>query len=82
VILIDTGPMVALIDAGQGEAHLRCVELGKFWFKEDTNKWVRWHERYLVVDSQSFAASAIRGQQQRINTAQTALNKLAAKQLP
>ncbi|WP_207714038.1 hypothetical protein [Scytonema sp. UIC 10036] len=55
------------------------VELGKFWFNEETNKWVRWHERYLVVYSASLAASAIRGQQQRINNAQTALNKLAAK---
>lgn len=55
------------------------VELGKFWFNEETNKWVRWHERYLVVYSPSLAAGAIRGQQQRINSAQTALNKLAAK---
>nr|WP_155745935.1 IS1634 family transposase [Scytonema sp. UIC 10036] len=55
------------------------VELGKFWFNEETNKWVRWHERYLVVYSQSLAASIIRGQQQRINNAQTALDKLAAK---
>lgn len=55
------------------------VELGKFWLNPETNKWVRWHERYLVVYSHSLAASAIRGQQQRINTAQTALNKLAAK---
>ncbi|KAB8316448.1 IS1634 family transposase [Tolypothrix campylonemoides VB511288] len=55
------------------------VELGKFWFNEETNKWVRWHERFLVVYSQSLAASMIRGQQQRINSAQTALNKLAAK---
>lgn len=55
------------------------VELGKFWFNEETNKWVRWHERYLVVYSPSLAASIIRGQQQRINSAQTALNKLAAK---
>jgi transposase len=55
------------------------VELGKFWFNEETNKWVRWHERYLVVYSQRLGASAIRGQQQRINTAQTALNKLVAK---
>ncbi len=55
------------------------VELGKFWFNEETNKWVRWHERHLVVYSQSLAASAIRGQQQRINSAQIALNKLAAK---
>ena len=55
------------------------VELGKFWFNEETNKWVRWHERYLVVYSQSLAASMIRGQQQRILTARTALDKLAAK---
>ncbi|MBW4589685.1 IS1634 family transposase [Aetokthonos hydrillicola Thurmond2011] len=55
------------------------VELGKFWFNEQTNKHVRWHERYLVVYSPSLAASTIRGQQQRINSAQTALNKLAAK---
>ncbi len=55
------------------------VELGKFWFNEEINKWVRWHERYLVVYSQRFAASSIRGQQQRINNAQTALNKLVAK---
>jgi transposase len=55
------------------------VELGKFWLNEETNKWVRWHERYLVVYSQSLAASAIRGQQQRILTARTALDKLALK---
>jgi transposase len=55
------------------------VELGKFWFNEETNKWVRWHERYFVVYSQSLAASTIRGQQQRINQAQTALEKLALK---
>jgi transposase len=57
------------------------VELGKFWFNEETNKWVRWLERYLVVYSHSLAISAIRGQQQRINKAQTALNKLAKKPL-
>lgn len=55
------------------------VELGKFWLNPETNKWVRWHERYLVVYSTSLAASIIRGQQQRISSAQTALNKLAAK---
>lgn len=26
MILVDTGPLIALIDAGQGEAHSRCVE--------------------------------------------------------
>jgi transposase len=55
------------------------VELGKFWLNEETNKWVLWHERYLVVYSQSLAASTIRGQQQRIQSAQIALDKLAAK---
>ncbi|MFB2767693.1 IS1634 family transposase [Pelatocladus sp. BLCC-F211] len=55
------------------------VELGKFWFNKETNKWVRWLERYLVVYSQSLAASAIRGLQQRINQAETALKSLAKK---
>lgn len=55
------------------------VELGKFWLNPETNKFVRWHERYKVVYSQSLAESAIRGQQQRINAAQVALNKLAQK---
>ncbi|NJP09658.1 MAG: PIN domain-containing protein [Leptolyngbyaceae cyanobacterium RU_5_1] len=26
MILIDTGPLVALIDKGQGDVHIRCVE--------------------------------------------------------
>ena len=26
MILVDTAPLIALIDAGQGEAHSRCVE--------------------------------------------------------
>lgn len=55
------------------------VELGKFWGLPETNKLLRWHERYLVVYSQSLAASKIHGQQQRINKAQTALDKLAKK---
>lgn len=29
MILIDTGPLIALIDKGQGEAHTRCVEAYK-----------------------------------------------------
>lgn len=55
------------------------VELGKFWLNPETKKWVRWYERYLVVYSHSLAFACIRGQQQRINQAQTALDKLAAK---
>ncbi|BDA67937.1 unknown protein [Calothrix sp. PCC 7716] len=57
------------------------VELGKFWLNPETNKLVRWHERYLVVYSQSLAEATIRGQQQRIHCAIAALNKLAAKPL-
>jgi transposase len=55
------------------------VKLGKFWLNPETNKWVRWHERYLVVYSHSLAQSSIRGQQQRIHKAQAVLEKLAAK---
>lgn len=55
------------------------VELGKFWLNPETNSLVRWQERHLVVYSHSLSLSAIRSQQQRINQAQTALDKLAAK---
>lgn len=55
------------------------VELGKFWFNRETQKWVRWHERYLVVYSHSLANAQIRGLQQRLNHAQTTLSKLAGK---
>lgn len=55
------------------------VELGQFWFNSDRSKWVRWHERYLVVYSQSLAKAQIHGLQQRLARAQTALEKLAAK---
>ena len=55
------------------------VELGKLWLNPETGKWVRWHERYLVVYSTSLASAHIRGLHQRLNQAQTALDKLAAK---
>ncbi len=55
------------------------VELGKFWLNKETNKWVRWHERYLVIYSRNLAARAIHSQQQRINQASIALDKLANK---
>lgn len=55
------------------------VELGKFWFNPETNKWVRWHERYLVIRSHKLALSAIDSQNKRINQAQVALEKLATK---
>ena len=55
------------------------VELGKFWFNQETDQWVRWHERYLVVYSHSLATAALRGLDHRLDQAQTALNKLATK---
>lgn len=55
------------------------VELCQLWVNPDTQKKVRWHERYLVVYSQSLAQTQIRGLQQRLDRAQTALDKLAAK---
>lgn len=55
------------------------VELGKFWFNPETNKWVRWHERYLVIRSHKLANAAIDNQNKRINQAQLALEKLASK---
>ncbi|MBN3888604.1 MAG: hypothetical protein HWQ43_05330 [Nostoc sp. JL31] len=55
------------------------VELGKFWLNPETNKWVHWHERYLVIRSHKLALSAIDSQNKRINQAQLALEKLANK---
>ena len=55
------------------------VELGKFWLNSQTNRWVRWHERYLVVYSQNLALAAINSQQKRIHQAKLALEKLANK---
>jgi transposase len=55
------------------------VELGKFWLNPETRQWVRWHERYLVVYSENFANSQLRGLEQRLNAAENALLKLAAK---
>lgn len=55
------------------------VKLGKLWLNQQTNQWIRWHERYLVVYSHSLAQRAIHNQQQRLLQAQTALDKLAKK---
>lgn len=55
------------------------VELGQFWLNPHTTKWVRWQERYLVVYSPCLATAQERGLKQRLEHAQTALEKLAAK---
>jgi len=55
------------------------VELGKFWFNPTSQKWVRWQERHLVVYSTQLATAQRRGLHQRLDSAQTALDQLAAK---
>jgi transposase len=55
------------------------VELGQFWLHPSTTQWVRWHERYLVVYSQNLATAQQQGLKQRLDNAQAALEKLAAK---
>lgn len=55
------------------------VELGKFWRHPTTAKWVRWHERQLIVYSDSLAAAQQQGLHKRLEQAQAALDKLAAK---
>ncbi len=77
-------PMVDLRLPRQDDEEQPCgqgfeVELGKFWLNQETNKWTRWIERYLVVYSKSLGNAVIRGQQQRIKATQTALDKLAFK---
>jgi transposase len=55
------------------------VALGKFWCNPTTQKWVRWQERSLVVYSTNVATAQRRGLHQRLDQAQTALDKLVAK---
>jgi len=55
------------------------VELGQFWLDPASAKWVRWQERYLVVYSPSLATTQQHGLKQRLDNAQAALEKLAAK---
>jgi transposase len=52
------------------------LELGKTWLNPDTHKLVKWHERYLVAYSHVLATAQIRGLHERLDKAQTALDKL------
>ena len=63
------------------EVQVRGFEmtLGKFWQNPETQQWIVWDERHLVVFSQKLADAAIRGQRSRLEKAQTDLAKLAAK---
>jgi len=55
------------------------VELGKIWFNKETEKRVYWMEPHLVVYSDSLAKAAIKGLNERLDKATTALNQLATK---
>ena len=55
------------------------MEVGKLWSDPDTQESFHWSERYLVVRSDALAKKQIRGLHQRLERAEQALAKLAAK---
>jgi uncharacterized protein len=60
VILVDTGPMVALIDAGQGEAHLRCVEAYRNLTAPMLTTWCCFTEAmYFLYELRGWSAQAV-----------------------
>jgi predicted nucleic acid-binding protein len=60
VILIDTGPMVALIDAGQGEAHRRCVEAHRNLSAPMLTTWCCFTEAmYFLYELRGWSAQAV-----------------------
>ena len=51
MILVDTGPLVALIDAGQGDIHQRCVETYQNIREPMLTTWPCWTEAmYFLSD--------------------------------
>ena len=55
------------------------VLLGKQWQNPETQDWVQWEERHLVTHSYAVAAQKLKGLRQRLEKAELALAKLAAK---
>ena len=55
------------------------LALGSLWFDKDRQKWHRWSERWLVVQSYALAHRQIKGLGKRLLKAEKALAKLAAK---
>ncbi len=57
------------------------VPLGSLWLDPDpdTGEWHRWLERWLVIRSHALAQRQIKGLEQRLQKAETALVSLAAK---
>jgi transposase len=55
------------------------IPLGSLWFDKESQKWHRWSERWLVVQSYALAKRQIKGLDKRLLNAEKALEKLAAK---
>ena len=55
------------------------LPLGSLWFDKETQRWHRWSERWLVVQSYALAHRQIKGLEQRLLNAEKALAKLVAK---
>ena len=55
------------------------VPLGSLWFNQKSQKWHRWSERWLVVQSYALAQRQRKGLEKRLLNAEKALAKLATK---
>jgi transposase len=55
------------------------IHAGSLWLDPKNQQWHRWSERWLVIRSHALAARQIKGLEQRLQKAETALAKLASK---
>ena len=54
------------------------VPLGSLWFDEESQKWHRWSERWLVIRSDALARRQIKGLEKRLRRAEPALAQAGA----
>lgn len=60
MILVDTGPLIALIDKGQGEAHVKCVQTYKTLTGSLLTTWPCFTEAmYFLSELRGWSAQAI-----------------------
>jgi predicted nucleic acid-binding protein len=60
MILVDTGPLIALIDKGQGEAHVKCVQTYKKLTGSLLTTWPCFTEAmYFLSELRGLSAQAI-----------------------
>lgn len=60
MILVDTGPLVALIDAGQGDAHRRCLAAYQRLKEPMLTTWPCWTEAmYFLADLRGWRGQEI-----------------------